>query len=451
MIIEILNPIECRIKAGLAAIIRPCLSYTAVTYIQGPYKKIRKEYQKSTLTKDDEGSFYFYTGCLQRVLNYCKEKNVPIEVKGGEEKLTAGKFSLKTLTLREEQIGLVEHALIYQRGVVKAPTGIGKTAVGLAIISAFPKAVVLWLCHTKDLMYQAGGVAEKELGVKVGYIGDGHQDLHNRITMATRQSFILYSEEYGHLYDIVIVDETHHLSSITGQYADILTNVLAPVRIGLTATLPTSEESLLAIESFLGPLIDEVTVAEGQELGIMADIKIKFLKVPLSHKIKELRKYQDVYEWGVVKREAQHKLIAETVLKEVTTGNSVLVIVNRIDHGYNLLSAISALDVTCCFAQGATDSDLRKKIKDALNQKDIHCVIATTIWKEGVDLPELNVIINAAGGKSEIGTLQAIGRGLRLTKTKKQLILYDIFDPSNNFFISHFGERVCLYSDMNWV
>ena len=451
MIIEILNPVECRVKAALAGIIRPCLSYTAVTYIQGPYRKIRKEYQKSSLTKDDEGNFYFYTGCLPRVLNYCKEKSIPVEVKGEEEKLKAGKFSLKTLTLREEQDRLVKSALVVQRGVVKAPTGIGKTACGLAIISAFPKVVVLWLCHTKDLMYQAGGVAEKELGVKVGYIGDGHNDTEKRITMATRQSFINYAAEYGHLFDIVIVDETHHLSSFSGQYADILTNVLAPVRIGLTATLPTSEEALLAIESFIGPLIDEVTVAEGQELGIMADIKIKFLKVPLSHKVKELRKYQDAYEWGVVKREAQHRLIAETVLKEVTAGNSVLVIVNRIDHGNNLFTAISNLDVTCCFAQGNTDSDVRKHIKEALNDKDIHCAIATTIWKEGVDLPELNVIINAAGGKSEIGTLQAIGRGLRLTKTKRQLILYDIFDPSNAFFISHFGERVCLYSDLNWI
>ena len=451
MKIEILNPIECRVGAALATIIRPCLSYTAVTYVQGPYRKIRKEYQKSTMTRDDEGNFYFYTGCLRRVLNYCHEKNVPVSVSGVEEKLGAGKFSLRTLTLREEQIRLVEAALKAGRGVIKAPTGIGKTAIGLAIISAYKDAKVLWLCHTKDLMYQAGGVCEKELGEKVGYLGDGNSDLSHRITMATRQSFIKVAADYGHLYDIVIVDETHHISSLTGQYADILTNVFSPVRIGLTATLPTDQEATLAIESFIGPLIDEVTVAEGQELGIMADIKIKFLKLPISYKIKDLRRYQDVYEWGVVKREAQHRLVAETVRNHIGRGDSVLIIVNRIEHGNLLLETIKGVGISCYFARGDTDSELRKEIKEALNNKDIHCVIATTIWKEGVDLPELNVIINAAGGKSEIGTLQAIGRGLRLTKTKRQLILYDIFDPSNNFLISHFGERLCLYSDMNWI
>lgn len=450
MNIEIVNAIECRVGHALAKIIKPCLSYTAVTFVQGPYRKIRKEYQKSTMYKDDK-DYYFYAGCLPRVLKFCKENNVDVTVVGEEEKLEAGKFALKTLTLRNEQMRLVEATLKTQRGVVKAPTGVGKTAIGLAIISAFKKAKVIWLCHTTDLMYQAGGVAEKELGEKVGYIGDGHCDLEKRITMATRQSFISYAEEEGCVYDIVIVDETHHLSKFSGQYSTILSNVLAPVRIGLTATLPTDAEALLAIESFLGPVIDEVTVAEGQELGIMADIKIKFLKLPLSHKVKNLRKYQDVYEYGVVKNVNQHKIIAETVLKHAHAGDSVLVIVNRIDHGNYLLEAIRALDIPCLFAQGSTESSVRKEIRDALNDGDLCCVIATTIWKEGVNIPELNVIINAAGGKSEIGTLQAIGRGLRLTDTKKQLILYDLFDPSSTFLVSHFGERVCLYSDMNWI
>ena len=183
----------------------------------------------------------------------------------------------------------------------------------------------------------------------------------------------------------------------------------------------------------------------------MADIKIKFLKLPVNHKVKDLRKYQDVYEYGVVKNVAQHKLIAQTVLKHVEQGDSVLVIVNRIEHGELLREAVSKMGVLCHFAQGATDSEIRLELKEALNNKDIHCVIATTIWKEGVNLPELNVIINAAGGKSEIATLQAIGRGLRLTETKKRLILYDILNLDHYYLISHVGERLALYSDMEWI
>jgi len=62
-----------------------------------------------------------------------------------------------------------------------------------------------------------------------------------------------------------------------------------------------------------------------------------------------------------------------------------------------------------------------------------------------------NVIINAAGGKSEIRTLQTIGRGLRVTKDKKDVIIYDLWDVSHRFLIEHSGERICTYMDQGWM
>ena len=53
-----------------------------------------------------------------------------------------------------------------------------------------------------------------------------------------------------------------------------------------------------------------------------------------------------------------------------------------------------------------------------LKSGKIQCVIATVSWVEGVDIPNLTCVINAGGGKSEIQTLQKIGRGLRKTETK---------------------------------
>ena len=225
MKIEILDTIECKCDAALAAIIRPCLSYTAVTYVQGPYRKIRKEYQKSTMSKSSSGHYYFYTGCLERVLNFCHEKNAPIELTGEMEKLPYGEIQLpRTFKPRQEQLEpqlkILRKALKVQRGVLKAPTGVGKTSVGIMLISTFPKdSRVLWLCHTKDLMYQAGKVAEKELGEKIGYIGDGHDNLDERL--------LGYSSELHQLCrtsgaegDIVIADG-HNLSFLSGQYANI--------------------------------------------------------------------------------------------------------------------------------------------------------------------------------------------------------------------------------------
>ena len=77
IVIEYINPIECRVNAEVAKLIRPILSFTAVYYQQTPFKKIRKEYQKSTMSQDSKGGFYFYSGMLPKVIKHLEnlEKN----------------------------------------------------------------------------------------------------------------------------------------------------------------------------------------------------------------------------------------------------------------------------------------------------------------------------------------------------------------------------------------
>jgi superfamily II DNA or RNA helicase len=451
MKIEILDVLDCKIPIALAKIIKPCLSYTSVYYKQGPYRKIRQEYEKTVMVRGDS-CYYFQTGLLDRVIKFCKNKNVPVEIVGEVERLIPKTSPyLEGITFREEQLRLINKGIENQRGVLIAPTGTGKSIIGLAIVSAFPDNQMLWLCHTKDLMYQAADFASKHLKkASIGFIGDGKYE-PNTHTFATRQSFIQYVEDKGCDYDIIIVDEVHHLSTHESQYHEIFRNMPAPVRIGLTATMPSDKKAVLAIEGCLGPVIGEVTVEEGQKRDIMAAVKIRFIKVPLNYQIKELRKYSDVYDRGVVYNKEAHKAIINVIKRHVANKESVLVLVVRIEHGENILSECRNNGIEAVFAQGSTEGSVRKQIKDALNSKDIHCVIATTIFSEGVNIPELNVLINAAGGKSEIRTIQAIGRGLRLTETKKELIFYDIFNPSHPYLVSHFGERVCIYSDLGWL
>jgi len=449
MQIEILDVIDCRIKKALADIIRPELSYTAVFYQQGPYKKIRKEYEKSIMKKGSD-YYYFPTGLLPRVLAYCKERNVDITITGKAETLSAtNKTSLKGIVLREEQQRLVDAAIKKGRGSLVASTGQGKTYMGLAVVSAFKNAKTLWLCHTLDLMYQAAERAKEVLPhLKQGFIGDSKCSIGD-ITFATRQSFSKQVGEYGCVFDIIIVDELHHASSI--EYETILQHVLAPIRIGLTATLPKEKSLLLSIEGSIGPIIEEITIEEGQERGTMAEIKIKFLKVPIDHNLKQLRKYADVYKAGVVENKLQHKIIVNTAIKHINKNESVLILVTQIEHGYNLQREFERQGIEVTYAQGATESEDRLSIKNALNKKHCLCVIATTIFKEGIDIPELDVIINAAGGKSEIATIQAVGRGLRLTKTKKTLTYYDILNTSHNYLIDHIANRLETYTSMNWL
>jgi superfamily II DNA or RNA helicase len=83
-------------------------------------------------------------------------------------------------------------------------------------------------------------------------------------------------------------------------------------------------------------------------------------------------------------------------------------------------------------------------VKEALQAKEIKCVIATTVWREGINIPSLGCIINACGGKSEIVTLQAIGRGLRTSEGKDRILVVDFLDPYK-YLAQHAIMRIQTY------
>jgi superfamily II DNA or RNA helicase len=449
-----LDPVYSAMSHDLANLTKDLLSYTSVFYRQSMFRKVRKEYSKTTIIGSNKDGKLFYTGLIPKIKKFCLENKIDLTCE------QQGFFTVRTdpelpkgVVLRQFQKELIHTAIALERGILKAPTGTGKTVMGLALVASIADLNgVLWLCHTKDLMYQTKEEAIKFFGKEsVGTLGDGTAVTDRFLTVATRQTFKDYADDLGTSYDVVVVDEAHHITSFTGEYAKILKKVVAPIRIGLTATMPTSQEALLATEAFLGPLIGEMTINEGREQGFMANPKIKIIKIPESHRVKEIRKYVDVYEHGVVRRLERNRIIVDLVKKHEEIGDSILVVVNKIAHGELILNLCIHSGVEAVFVRGSTDAESREMTKNALNEKRTKCVICTTVWKEGVNIPELNVVINAAGGKSEIMTLQSIGRGMRRTAEKSDLIIYDFFDSSHHHIISHFGERFSLYCDMGWI
>jgi ERCC4-related helicase len=69
-------------------------------------------------------------------------------------------------------------------------------------------------------------------------------------------------------------------------------------------------------------------------------------------------------------------------------------------------------------------SDVMKKFSDG----DFNILIGTTHLYEGVDVPNLDVIILAFGGKKDRLQLQGIGRALRKTKSGKYAYIVDFTD-----------------------
>jgi superfamily II DNA or RNA helicase len=464
--IKTLDPVESLMSPALSAIVESGLSYKGVYWRQGPFHKIRKDYTKSTIIKKSRDGHLFYTGLIPRVVDIAKKKGVVTDYITDPNMFDCpivADFHLPDgLKHRSFGVDLLLNAVKAKRGVLKAPTGTGKTFIGLSLIYSIKnlEGGVLWLVHTKDLLSQTAKEAEVFFGKQnIGKIGDGLCQDDKFLTIATRQSFIDLAGKLGTAYDMVIVDEVHHISTFSGDYAKILSQIMAPIRIGLTATLRTDQEGLLAMEAFIGPVIGEYTINEGREDGYMANPKIiitkltkkRLTKTTENDKTEDCRTYSDVYEYGVVRNLERNVIISNLISEYEKIGKTCLVVVNKIAHGQLLQNICRNKKVEAEFVCGSTDTESRDLAKKYLNEKNLKCVICTAVWKEGVNIPELDVVINAAGGKSELNTLQAVGRGLRRTKTKEELIIHDFFDPSHHYLVDHFGYRISLYMENKWM
>jgi superfamily II DNA or RNA helicase len=449
MNIKIINPIWSQIPKTDIPALQPILSYKDDYWRQGPFRKVRKEFTHSLISKNG----IFLTGFLPRVKNYLEQHHVSFEITYdiSESHLNLKSNLLQTfLQLRPEQEEARVQAIQQLRGVIHYPTGSGKTVIYFSIIDSFKNANALILLHRKDLLYQTYNEAKKWFPGEVGIIGDSKQE-PNRITIAMIQTFSkLEQTSFHERQDIVIVDEAHHVSSLKGKYYKVLTIIPATIRLGLTATLPYTDESRMALEGLIGPVIAEKKIQEVQSL---AKPIIKLRKIPYSSTVHDLKTWKDVYRLGVVFNSRRHKMVLEDAIEDNKQGRTVLILVVEIQHGFNLMEMAQNRfpDLKIEFVYGDIESESRLKIKKLLSDKKVDVVISSVVWREGIDIPSLGSVINASGGKSEIMTLQSLGRGLRTTKDKKDVVLRDYFDSSHHYLISHFGERISLYFNEGWL
>lgn len=444
--ITILDPIFSEADKETIPIIKPALSYKGTWARPTKKKTIIESYNANVINKG-----LFLTGLIPRI----KSRFPDIEIVGDLEKLKPTKKPhLKGITPREDQLRLVSGAIDQGRGVLLSPTGSGKTVVAMLLLSCFPKAKVLFLCHSLSIIKQTEKEFKKFGFTGIQVLGGGEKTFNRkkRITLSTIQTFVgIDKEEWFDFFDITICDECHHINSATSQYAKVLGSSLSPMRIGLTATLPTKPEGILYMEGYLGPVIGEVTVMEGVEKKMLAKPTVKLIPVPYNSFIGDLNKYTDIYKHGIVENRARNRIILEEAKSQIDQEKTALIMVKEISHGNNLVSmAKSLFSMDVIFVQGKTEGEVRTLIQQTLNEKIIRCVVCTAVWREGVNIKSLNTIILALGGKSAIQTAQALGRGLRMDKGKDEVLLVDMLDPYK-YLAQHSVARISLYVNNNWM
>jgi superfamily II DNA or RNA helicase len=441
-----MNPIYSKISS--VSVAKELLNIKKEYWKNTGYKKERIEYLKYLVERDGT----FLTGFIPKI-----EREIECELDLIEYGIEVDNPHLKGITFREDQEAQIQSAICKHRGILLAPTGAGKTVLIAGLISCYKDARILFLVHTIDLVDQTIAEFKKFGFTNISKMGGGEKDISGRIVVSSIQTFSnLEIDEYCDKFDAVFVDEAHHISGFPdtkkpdgSMYYKVLSNLLAPVRFGVTATLSSNQEARMCSEGLLGPVISELTFEDAKELDILATPKIKLVKVD-PYQNYEVRTYADTYDAAVVNNRARNIQIIEEIIALNEQGLSTVTYVQKISHIENLLDLAEDMDVQLQEVKGATSGEDRKFIKDDLHNKKVMNVVATVVWREGLNIRSLNAIIIAGGGKNEKDLIQAVGRGARKDEGKEEFIIIDFVD-SAKYLSQHFCERLGVYINKGWL
>ncbi len=449
-LLEEVNPVLSR-WYGDPEILKPVLQYTQEFYRQGKFRKERMETIKYLIS--NKGTFL--TGLLPRVIKQLKNEKVKFKLSTPDYNIDTKTPKVKGIKFRGDQLYAIQQMIKAKRGVWKAPTQSGKTIIMAGLISAI-QTPALVVCYSKDVFDQNYETMTKCFGTsryKIGRVGAGHKD-PREITVCTIHSLIKLSK-YGMKWGLVLVDEAKRCSKLKGMYAKALSELMSPYRYGFDATPPKEEEQekRMAMEAYIGPIVG-VTEYEELKETVLAKPVLKLLLVPPNKDLqRKPGKYVDIYTEGIVLNRARNQLIIEEALKYISDKKTVLIIVERIKHGEELMKiAKMASPKTFSFVHGNTTDIIRREEKILLTRKKRKGVVATRVWAEGSSIMSLDVVINAVGGESEKAAIQRFGRGLGKTKKKDKVILIDFIDAeTHRWFEKHSIKRICYYSEWGWL
>lgn len=390
--------------------------------------------------------------------------------------LPAGGSVLQGVELRPYQRAVVARALALGRAVIKSPTGSGKTEIGAALVAAI-RCPTLWVCHRADLMHQTVDRLVELLGQPVGAVGSKRQDEHF-VTVGMVPSLRKFPKEWWLQWQVLVLDECHHTGAVTWlEVADACS--AAPWRFGLSATPQTTDELRDArLEGAAGPLLVAETTERLVAQGFLARPQIRMLVPPAASypTYEEIRAavlpdwrndprrlmqlggklYAEAYRRGVVENDERTYLLGATVARHARDGEKVLVLFTDILHGhgerlFNRIADCCGSAVPVWVLDGRDPSEDRKAVVSQFkSQRRGAVLVASGIFSEGVNIPELDVLVLAAGGKAELLVLQRLGRALRPRPDKSEVLIYDVLDgvsahARKDYLAQHSTERLRVY------
>ena len=289
----------------------------------------------------------------------------------------------------------------------------------------------------------------------IGLLGGGQNRLAP-LTATTYDSAHIHLERLADRFGLVVFDECHHLPSPA--YTQAALGLIAPFRLGLTATPERTDGGEARLTDLIGPIIyrRDIQDLEGQ---VLAPYDVVRLRATLTdderRRYDDARKtYRDFVERNRISMSQPHGWSRFLALcARSPDGRQAHLawreqrhIALRPQNKLELLESLLArhkddpliifcadntivLHISRTFLIPSltqhTGGAERKRLLEDFNAGRIHAVVTAKVLNEGVDLPSARVGIVLAGSATVTEHVQRLGRLLRKSGDKRAL-LYEI-------------------------
>lgn len=370
---------------------------------------------------------------------------------------------------REEQLEAINALLPYTNGILHATTAFGKTVTAVAII-ARKKVNTLILVHSKALLKQWHDRLTEFLNIDypkheeknkrgrrkvfspIGCFDSSGNTLHGIIDIALIQSCLdedgvkPFVQDYG----MVIVDECHHVSSIT--FEQVLMSIKTHTIYGLTATPIRKDGHQPIIFMQCGPI------------RFSTDVKSQIAKQSFDRfLIPRFTSYNSILEDRLSiatlykylsEDEIRNNLIVEDICKAVNTGRTPIILTNRTAHVSVLAEKLKATIKNVISLTGAgTTREKREAMQRLQTIPDSEQLVIVATGKyigEGFDYPRLDTLFLALPISWKGLLTQYAGRLHREYEGKKDVRIYDYIDIHEPICDSMYRKRLKGYAAIGY-
>jgi len=370
-------------------------------------------------------------------------------------------ISLKNFEIRDYQINSIKSWIsdinTVGEGIVKAPTGSGKSVI--AILSALemlknkPNSKIIYAVNSTTLLKQFQQFAKREDLLFLLVSGE-----INEIEKGEKSDFIALSVSYYYSQkkknqnqklkeliqnaDLIIIDEAHHTPA--NMIKSLLLDSPNSIRLGLSATPLREDGRELEILGLIGKISYSIDYTELVKNHYLVPIEYIQFTPKISEKIYNKIHLTKQYFAGqpfakeysaILKIFENSPYTNKQILQKIKELNKypALVIVRRINIARKLSELLNQEGIMSDWISSKTSLEERiEKIENLKNGK-LKVLVATSLADEGLDIPQLSLVVLLSQGKSRIKLIQRIGRVMRPILNKQKGYILDIAYNSDIF------------------